>query len=78
MSSDIKQQVVDILKLLRWQNLLFLCILMWCMEKWVAVPVLAHIGFPEVLPWWLLLLLTAGVVLIAASHVSSPCGSGCR
>lgn len=66
MSSDLKQQVADIFKLLRWQNLIFLCILMWCMEKWVAVPVLGHIGFPEVLPWWLLLLLTLGVVLIAA------------
>lgn len=56
----------SISRLLRWQNLLFIAILLWCMEKWVASAVLRHIGFPEVLPWWVLLLIIVSTILIAA------------
>lgn len=58
--------IVDILKLVRTPNLVFLAILLWCMEKWVASPVLRQVGFPEVLPWWILLMIIVAVVLIAA------------
>lgn len=58
--------MIPLLRLIRWQNLLFLAILMFVMERWVAVPVLGTYGFPEQLTWWLMLLLTAGVLLIAA------------
>ncbi|MCQ2346604.1 MAG: geranylgeranylglycerol-phosphate geranylgeranyltransferase [Paludibacteraceae bacterium] len=58
--------IKDYIRLIRWSNLMFIAILMWVMEKWVAVPVLNHIGFSEQLPWWLLLMLTLSTVLIAA------------
>ena len=58
--------VKDILHLVRWTNLLFLGILMWLMEKWVAVPVLNNASYGEQLPGYMLLLLTLAVVLIAA------------
>lgn len=56
----------DYIRLVRWPNLMFIAILMWTMEKWVAVPVLNHIGFCEQLPWWILTMLILGTVLIAA------------
>ncbi|MCR5532758.1 MAG: geranylgeranylglycerol-phosphate geranylgeranyltransferase [Paludibacteraceae bacterium] len=56
----------DILRLVRWSNLLFLIALVWLMENWVAVPILAKLGFGELLPWYTLWLLGAGIVLIAA------------
>lgn len=55
------------LRLIRWQNLLFLAILVWVMEKWVCVPVLDAAMFGEVLPWWVLWLLLLAVVLTAAA-----------
>ena len=58
--------VRDILRLVRWSNLLFLAALIWVMEKWVAVPILDKVAFGEQLPAYLLLLLTASIVLIAA------------
>lgn len=60
------EQFKDIMRLVRWSNLLFLAALVWLMEKWVAVPVLNHNLFGEVLPGYVLLLLIASVVLIAA------------
>ena len=58
--------IKDIMRLVRWSNLLFLAALVWIMEKWVAVPVLNHSAFGEQLPWYLLLLLALAIVLIAA------------
>ncbi|MBR6034570.1 MAG: geranylgeranylglycerol-phosphate geranylgeranyltransferase [Paludibacteraceae bacterium] len=56
----------DIMRLVRWSNLLFLAALVWLMEKWVAVPVLDKAAFGEQLPWYVLLLVGAAIVLIAA------------
>ena len=56
----------DILRLVRWSNLLFLAALVWLMEKWVAVPILDKVAFGEQLPWFVLLLTGAAIVLIAA------------
>ena len=56
----------DIMRLVRWSNLLFLSALVWLMEKWVAVPVLDRAAFGEQLPLFTLLLLMAAVVLTAA------------
>ena len=56
----------DILRLVRWTNLLFLGALVWIMEKWVAVPILNEAAYGEILPWYIVLLLTLSVVLIAA------------
>lgn len=60
------QKIKDILRLVRWQNLLFIGILLWVMEKWVAVPVLNRLGFGEEMPWYVLLLLIVAAVLEAA------------
>lgn len=59
--------MMSYLRLIRWQNLLFLGILVWVMEKWVCVPILDEVRFYEVLPWWLLWLLVLAVVLTAAA-----------
>ena len=56
----------DIMNLVRWGNLLFLAVLIWVMEKWVAVSVFYTFGLPEVLPEPVLWLLIAATVLIAA------------
>ena len=56
----------DILRLVRWGNLLFLGALIWLMEKWVAVPILNQVAFGEQLPWYVLALLICATVLIAA------------
>ena len=56
----------DIMRLVRWSNLLFLAALVWLMEKWVAVPVLNQAAFGEQLPWYILLLIMSATVLIAA------------
>ena len=55
------------MRLVRWSNLLFLAALVWLMENWVAVPVLDKAAFGEQLPWYVLLLVGAAIVLIAAS-----------
>ena len=47
-------------------NLAFLAILLYVMEKWVAVPLLHLEKFPEQMPWWILTLLILSVVCIAA------------
>ena len=54
------------MKLLRVGNLAFLAILLYVMEKWVAVPLLHLEKFPEQMPWWILTLLILSVVCIAA------------
>ena len=64
MIEAILHRVLTFLRLVRWYNLLFLMILIWVMEKWVAVPVLGP--WEEQLPAWMLALLMAGTVLIAA------------
>lgn len=56
----------DIFRLVRWSNLLFLGALIGLMEKWVAVPVLNNAAYGEILPGYLLVLIGAAVVLIAA------------
>lgn len=54
------------MRLVRWSNLLFLAALVWLMEKWVAVPILDKVAFGEQLPWFVLLLTGAAILLIAA------------
>ena len=56
----------DIMRLVRWSNLLFLAALIWLMEKWVAVPILDKAAFGEQLPWYLLLLIMLATIGIAA------------
>ena len=56
----------DLLRLVRWDNLLFITIMMWVLEKQVAVPVLEQSGLYELMPWWVFVLLVAAVVCIAA------------
>lgn len=57
------------LNLIRYKNLLFLLLIMWCMQRCVAEPILSIYGFDsESLPLqgWQFALMAAGVVLIAA------------
>ena len=54
------------LRLLRVGNLVFLAILLFVMEKWVATPLLQLAQFSEQMPWWVLTLLILSTVLIAA------------
>lgn len=56
----------DICRLVRWSNLLFLAVLVFVMEEWVAVPVLNKAAFGVQLPWYLLVLLALAIVLVAA------------
>jgi len=60
------EQVKAYLQLVRWQNLIMLLILVWTMEQWVAIPVLNNLLFDAVLPWWIVALLMAATVLLAA------------
>ena len=60
------QKINDILRLVRFPNLIFIAILLWVMEKWVAVPILDGQLYGEQLPWYILLILIAGTVCIAA------------
>lgn len=60
------EQFKNIMRLMRWSNLLFLGALVWLMEKWVAVPILNNAGYGELLPWYLLLFLMLAIILIAA------------
>ncbi len=61
-----RRNISDYFRLVRWQNLLFLAILMWVLEKWVCAPVLLAGGFYEVLPWWFMVLLISASVFTAA------------
>ncbi len=56
----------DIMRLVRWSNLLFLAALIWLMEKWVATPILVKAAFGEQIPGYMLLLFILATVLIAA------------
>ena len=56
----------DIMRLVRWSNLLFLAALVWLMEKWVVTPILVKAAFGEQLPGYVLLLIILATVLIAA------------
>jgi 4-hydroxybenzoate polyprenyltransferase len=56
----------NILQLVRWSNLFFLGALIYVMEKWVVVPILDDMAFGEQLPWYILLLIAAATILIAA------------
>ncbi len=60
------EQFRDIMRLVRWGNVLFLGALIWVMEKWVATPVLREAGFGEQLPWYVTLLLMCAAMLIGA------------
>ena len=64
MIEAILHKVTTFLRLVRWYNLVFILILLWVMEKWVAVPLLGPWG--EQMPAWMLLLLMGSVVCIAA------------
>jgi 4-hydroxybenzoate polyprenyltransferase len=63
---DILELLKDIMRLVRWSNLLFLAALMWLMEKWVAVTILDKAAFGEQLPGYLLWLVILATILIAA------------
>lgn len=54
------------LKLLRVGNLAFLAILLFVMEKWVALPLLQLAQFSEQMPWWVLTLIILATVFVAA------------
>lgn len=56
----------DILNLVRYQNLIFLIILLWVMENWVARPLFDLVGCHGYLPAAVLWLLIMGTVFIAA------------
>ena len=63
---SLAEKIKPYLKLLRVGNLAFLAVLLYVMEKWVAYPLLHIETFPELMPWWVLLLLIISVVCIAA------------
>lgn len=54
------------LQLLRLGNLVFLSILLFVMDYWVATPLLQRALFQDLMPWWVLLLLILSVLGIAA------------
>ncbi|MBR5854890.1 MAG: geranylgeranylglycerol-phosphate geranylgeranyltransferase [Paludibacteraceae bacterium] len=60
------EKIKPYLQLLRIGNLAFLAILLYVMEKWVAMPLLQAEKFQELMPWWVLTLLILSVVCIAA------------
>ena len=66
MRFEILEFFKDIMRLVRWSNLLFLAALVWLMEKWVATPILVKAAFGEQLPGYMLLLIILATVLIAA------------
>lgn len=60
------EQIRNIMQLIRWSNLFFLGALIYVMEKWVVVPILDDVAFGEQLPWYIVLLIAAATILIAA------------
>ena len=58
--------IKDLFYLLRVPNLIFITILLYVMENWVAVPILNLAGIEGLLPWWIFTLLTVATVLVAA------------
>ena len=63
---ELAELIKPYLQLLRIGNLAFLAILLYVMEKWVAFPLLHQQKFPELMPWWALVLLVLSVVCVAA------------
>lgn len=63
---DIAAKIKPFFQLLRVGNLVFIAILLYVMEKWVATPLLHLARFQELMPWWILCLLILSTVLIAA------------
>jgi 4-hydroxybenzoate polyprenyltransferase len=63
---ELAEKIKPYLKLLRVGNLAFLAVLLYVMEKWVAVPLLHIEKFQEQMPWWVLLLLILSTICIAA------------
>ena len=63
---DIAAKIKPFFQLLRVGNLVFIAILLFVMEKWVATPLLHLARFQELMPWWILCLLILSTVLIAA------------
>lgn len=60
------ERIRNIWMLLRGGNLLFTAMVVWCMEKWVATPLLNRALFGEQLPWYVLALLMLATVFVAA------------
>ena len=58
--------VRDYLQLVRWANLLFLGVLVWVMNQWVAVPILNRAAFGPQVAWPLVLALALALMFIAA------------
>lgn len=56
----------DFCKLIRWPNIIFIGILLWTMEYWVAAPVLSKLHWGNPLPVWLFICLAVATMLIAA------------
>lgn len=56
----------SLFRLVRWENLLFIVLIMWLMEKTLVLPILGNAFFGEELPRYLFYMLVAAVVLIAA------------
>lgn len=56
----------DLLNLIRWPNLIFIGIILWTMEYWVAQPVMHQIYFDSPLPWWLMMLMMIATLSVAA------------
>lgn len=63
---SLAEKIKPYLQLLRIGNLAFIAVLLYVMEKWVAMPLLHLEKFPEQMPWWVLTLLILSVVCIAA------------
>lgn len=60
-------KIKNILQLVRWSNLFFLGALVYVMDKWVVSYVLdTNMFYDQGLPWYLLLLIAAATILIAA------------
>lgn len=55
----------DYLRLMRLPNLVFIGIVLWTMNYWVAAPIVHLSGCPT-LPWWMFTLITAATILVAA------------
>lgn len=60
------QRIKAFCQIARWPNLIMLLILVWVMQQWVAVPVLHHALFSNVVPWWIVTLLMLSITLVAA------------
>lgn len=60
-------KIKNILQLVRFSNLFFLGVLVYVMDKWVVSYVLdAEMFYGQGLPWYILLLIAAATILIAA------------